>query len=129
MPAGTTNLSATESGSDVFMISTRALRWTFVAAILLSSLTTLAQASGLAGGHWNGHVIILASIEVAAILAFISEYWRRWAAVALVVIFAIAFVLSAIEGEFAARFFYFAASAIYLQGVADRRPATGQTLP
>jgi len=111
----------------VIMISTAALRWTFIAVILLSSLTTLAQASGLTGGSGNGDVVILASIEIAAILAFVSGYWRAWAAVALVVIFAIAFVLSAIEGEFAARFIYFAASAIYLQGVADG-PATGQTL-
>ena len=127
MPAGATNFPASESGADVLMISTAALRWAFVAVILLSSLTTLAQASGLTGGHGNGDAVILASIEIAAILAFVSEYWRPWATVALVMIFAIAFILSAIEGEFAARFIYFAISAIYLQGVADG-PATGQTL-
>ena len=101
-------------------VSLATLRWTFVATILLSSLITLIQASGSIGDAPNPAVMVLASVEIGAIIAFVSERWRGWSALILVLIFAIAFVGSAIGGEFALRFVYFGASAIYLQG--GRRP-------
>jgi len=108
-------------------ISTAALRWIFVWVILLSSITSLIQASGVAGGSTRVDVVALASVEIAAIIAFATERFRGWAAVALLIVFAVAFVGSAVEGEFGARFIYFAASTIYLQG-SERRFSQGQLL-
>lgn len=127
MPAGETNFSSSGSAMIPFRISKTALRWVFVWAILLSSLTTLIQASGVTGSPADGDIVVLASVEIAAIIAFATERFRGWAAVALLVVFAVAFVGSAVEGEFAVRFIYFAASTIYLQGV-ERRPVLGQML-
>jgi hypothetical protein len=99
----------------------------FVWVILLSSITTLIQASGLTGGPTQGDIIVLASVEIGAIIAFAFERSRAWAAVALLLVFAVAFVGSAVEGEFAVRFVYYAASTIFLQGV-ERRFTQGQLL-
>jgi hypothetical protein len=96
-------------------LSLAALRWIFVGTILLSSIQTLVQASGLARPA-SPAVAALASLEIVAIVAFTMKCWRRRAAVVLVLIFAVAFVGSAVHGEFAARFVYFAASAVYLKG-------------
>ena len=127
MPAGTTNLPSPRSPMIPLRISTAAFRWVFVWAILLSSVTTLIEASGVTGETANGGIVVLASVEIVAIIAFATERFRGWAAVALIIVFAVAFVGSAIEGEFAARFIYFAASTIYLQG-AERRFSQGQLL-
>ena len=127
MPAGATNLPSARTQMIPIRISTTALRWIFVWTILLSSLTTLLAAAGLMGDPPNSPIMLLASVEIAAIAAFATERWRTLAAVILVMVFAVAFFGSAFEGEFAARFIYFAASTIYLQGV-DRRIVVGQTL-
>jgi hypothetical protein len=127
MPAGTTNLPSSRLPMIPLRISTAALRWIFVWVVLLSSVTSLIQASGVAGGSTRVDVVALASVEIAAIIAFATERFRGWAAVALLIVFAVAFVGSAVEGEFGARFIYFAASTIYLQG-SERRFSQGQLL-
>ena len=103
-----------------FRLSTDAFRTTFVLAILLSTVVTLVEYSGALGGppHWP--VLALASVELTAIVAFAFERWRRLAAAVLFGVFIIAFVAAALQGEIAARFILFAASAIYLQGGARK---------
>jgi hypothetical protein len=96
------------------------LRLIFVVVILLSSITSLIQATGATGLSPNGGVAVLASVEIAAIIALAIEPSRGWAAIVLLIVFAVAFVGSAFEREFAVRFIYFAASTIYLQGVEGR---------
>ena len=127
MPVGATNRPSAGLPLIPLRISTPALRWVFVWTILLSSLATLIQASGIAGGSPDRDIAILASIEIAAVIAFTAERWRGWAAVVLLLVFATACIVSAVQGEFAARFIYFAASTIFLQG-ADRRASQGQLI-
>jgi hypothetical protein len=106
-------------------LSATALRWVFIWTILLSSFTTLIQALGMAGKGANLGLAALASVEIAAIAAFATERWRGWAALVLILVFATAFVASAVEGEFAGRFVYFAASAVFFQSV-DRHKSQEQ---
>lgn len=101
-------------------ISIRALRVTFVLTILLATVLTLVPASGLSGEAPNLPITLLASVELAAIIAFAFDRWRRAAALLLVLVFAAAFLMTALEGEIAARFIFFAASALYLQGTSGK---------
>jgi hypothetical protein len=96
-------------------LSTSALRWIFIAVILASSLQTLIAA--------EAPIAALATVEIVGVLAFASPRWRRAGAIILCVIFTIAFALSAASGEFASRFFLFAALAVYLAGLDDPHPA------
>jgi hypothetical protein len=93
-------------------LSLNAFRWIFVATILASSAITLIQSIGDSLA-----VASLATVEIMAACAFATDQWRRVGALILVLVFAVALALSAVIGEFAVRFFYFAASAIYLQGL------------
>jgi len=93
-------------------LSTAALRWTFIVTILASSAQTLIAANGRSS---PSHAVdALAALEIAAILVFALGRSRHWAALILLLVFAFAFVASAVQGEFAARFVYFAASAVFL---------------
>jgi len=101
-------------------MSTSSFRTSFILAILLSTLVTLVEYSGALGGAAHLPVLALASVELVAIVAFAFERWRRIAAAVLFFVFVIAFVAAALQGEIAARFILFAASAIYLQGSARK---------
>ena len=103
-----------------FRMSTDLFRTTFVLAILLSTVVTLVEYGGALGGAPQLPILALASVELVAIIAFAFERWRRPAAAVLFFVFVIAFVAAALQGEIAARFILFAASAIYLQGSARK---------
>jgi hypothetical protein len=96
-------------------VSESALRLAFLLFILASSVQTLIKALS------NPPVVALATVEIAAAAALAVERSRRIAAVALVGVFAIAFVASALSGEFAPRFIFFAATALYLAGRDQQR--------
>lgn len=84
-----------------------AYRLIFCALILVASIQTLAQESGL-------HVAVLASVEVAGALMLA---WRRtqwFGAALLLVVFAGAQMISAFEGEYPTRFLQFGASTILI---------------
>jgi hypothetical protein len=84
-----------------------AYRLTFSTLIVVASIQTLAARPG----H---HVVLLATAEIAGALLLM---WRRaqWAGVAvLLVVFATAQVISAVEGEYPARFLQYAASTILI---------------
>jgi hypothetical protein len=100
-----------------FALPAPAFRWTFVAVILVSSLQTLI------GAAEELPVAVLATAEIAGALALATQRWRSAGAIVLCLVFAIAFALSAAAGEFAPRFFLFAATAVYLAGLDEPRPA------
>jgi hypothetical protein len=97
-----------------FRLSTTAFRVIFVGFIVIASLQTLASAAGFTGQAPKGLIVALASVEIAAALAFMMERWRMAATLVLVLVFATAMALSAIAGELALRFVYFASTALYL---------------
>jgi hypothetical protein len=98
------------------------LRWSYCAFIAWSSLQTLLAAQ--AGLHiWASHAthaLLLSSVELLAIAAFLVDRWALYAGVVLTVVFAIAAVLTVLEGQMPLRFLYFAATAIYLPAIIDR---------
>jgi hypothetical protein len=96
-----------------------ALRWSFCAYIAWSSLQTFTDART---GH-DLHALVLSGAELIAIAAFLFERLALPACMALVAIFAIAAVTTALEGQIPLRFLYFAATAVHL--ALARRAPTG----
>jgi hypothetical protein len=84
-----------------------AYRVIFSTLIVVASLQTLAA-------HSAHHVLLLAAVEIAGALMLV---WRRtqWVGAALlVVVFASAQVMSAVEGDYPTRFLQFAASTLLI---------------
>jgi hypothetical protein len=103
----------------------RALHWSFCAYIAWASLQTFAQART---GH-DLHAIILSAAELLAIAAFLFARLALPACMALVAIFGLAAVITALQGQAPVRFLYFAATAIYIamaQRAAVAAPASRQ---
>lgn len=97
--------------------SLRALRWSFCAYIAWASLQTF---MGARTGH-DLHALVLSGAELLAIAAFLFERSALPACMALVAIFAIAAVLTTLEGQTPLRFLYFAATAVHI-ALAQRAP-------
>jgi len=102
----------------------RLLRWSYAAFIAQASMVTL-----FAPGH-SGHaglvVRILAGSEFLAAAAFASGVADRAVCTVLLVVYAIATVLSVADAEWPLRFFYYAATAVLITQAAQkpaRRPA------
>ncbi|WP_233840505.1 hypothetical protein [Dyella sp. 2HG41-7] len=95
------------------------LRWSYCAFIAWVTVKTLV--SGYAG-H-DVHMLVLASVELVAIAALLFEKSERPAAIVLIIVYAIAAVLTAAGGEMPIRFAYFAATAFFI-AYARRIPAT-----
>jgi len=101
----------------------RVLRWTYVAFIVQASADT--ALAGLHGSHEGAHapqLLALAVPEIAAALAFLIEPIERYAAGILVAVYAAAAVLSVVSGDWPLRFFYYAATALFI--VTASRKAT-----
>ena len=102
----------------------RLVRWIYVAFLVQASVGT--ALGGLHHAHENthgSHLLALALIEIVAALAFLIERVERYAATALIAVFAIATVLSIASGEWPLRFFYYAATALFIAASAGRSPA------
>jgi hypothetical protein len=98
------------------------LRWSYCAFIAWSSLQTLLAAQAalhISAGH-AAHALLLSGVELLAIAAFLVDRWARSAGIVLTAVFAIAAILTALEGQMPLRFLYFAATAIYLPAVIDQ---------
>ncbi len=101
----------------------RILRWGYVAFIAYASMQTFVQAWGAKTGHHSIGVLgllVLSGTEVLAVIAFLTEALDVAALGALLVVFAVASVLTIGEGEVPLRFLYFAATATYIT-IAHRR--------
>jgi hypothetical protein len=100
----------------------RAFRWIFSAFLVFASVKVFL--AGVAGVHEGPHgprvLVILASAEIAAAIAFLIEPIELVALAALLAVFAAAAALSAITGDILPlRFVYYGATALFI--VAARR--------
>ena len=86
----------------------RLLRLSYCAFIGWASIQTF-----LAGGH-DAHVRILAGAEIAAILAFLVPALEIGATAILLAVYAIAALLTLLQGEPPVRFVFYAATALYI---------------
>jgi hypothetical protein len=104
-----------------------ALRWSFCAYIAWLSARTFA-------GGWaerDLHALVLAGAEMIAVAAFLIERWALGACIALLAIFAIAAVVTALRGELPLRFLYFGATAahiVFAQRVLARAAKSAETV-
>lgn len=87
-----------------------ALRWSYALFIAYASAQTFLQAQA----HHGGHIVLLSAVEFFAALALPVEAWSVPATVVLLVVYAVAAVLTALGGELPLRFVYYAATAIVL---------------
>lgn len=108
----------------------RALNWSFCAYLGWSSWATLAQAAVAR----DLHALILSGAELLAVAVFLFERWMVPACIVLVSVFAIAAVLTSLQGQSPLRFLYFAATAVYVvrarrtEPVAPPTPATDRAV-
>jgi hypothetical protein len=102
----------------------RALRWSYCAFIAWSSARTFIQARA---GH-DAHALVLASLEMLAIAAFVFRRTQAAACYALLTIYAIAAMLTLAEGGVPLRFVYFAMTAVSIvaldRALTNIRPGT-----
>jgi hypothetical protein len=109
----------------------RGLRWSYCVFIAAASITTAESALGGQGeGSASPQIILaLASIEAFAALALAIEPVELVACSALLLVYSIAGVVSALSADWEAvlRFVFYAATAIYivLASRASRGPRTG----
>lgn len=96
----------------------RALRWSYCAFIAWASLQTFL----FGRSSHDVHALVLSSIELLAIAAFLFEKIERPAGAVLIGVYAIAAVLTSLEGEVPLRFVYFAATAFYIAYSPRERP-------
>lgn len=100
-----------------------AFRRVYVAYIVYASGRTLLQAwHGDAHTHLRLALIALASLEIAAALAFLVARLERAACAMLLAIYAVAAVLTVAEGAVPAHLVYYAATALFIvkAGQSDR---------
>jgi hypothetical protein len=98
------------SGGGSMLWSLRGLHWSYCAFIAWASLQTLHDASS----DHDVHALLLSSAELIAIVAFLFDRLAALACAALCVVFAVATVITTLEGQVPLRFLYFAATAIYI---------------
>jgi hypothetical protein len=97
----------------------RVLRWSYCAFIASASLQTFLQARG----DRDVHALILSSVEIAAIAAFLFVPLEVIACGVLLIVYAIAATLTAaMHHDIPLRFVYFATTAVYIV-IASRRGA------
>lgn len=95
----------------------RLLRWSYCAFIAWASVRTFLEARA---GH-DRHALVLSGVEILAIAAFLFAPLETIACAVLLVVYAIAAVLTtAVHQDLPLRFVYFAMTAIYIV-IADQR--------
>ena len=100
----------------------RLLRWSYCAFIAWASAQVFLAGSG---AH-ELHARLLAGAEVAAITAFLIPPLEIGAAAVLMIVYAVASVITLMQGQPPIRFVYYAATALYIVW-ASRRSAAGKT--
>jgi hypothetical protein len=88
----------------------RLLRWSYCAFIAWAS----AQVFFHNGGAHESHARILAGVEIAAIVAFLFPATEIAACIVLLLVYALASAITAMQGEVPVRFLYYAATATYI---------------
>lgn len=88
----------------------RALRWSYCAFIAWASLQTFLSPHA---GH-DLHALLLSSVELLAIIAFLFESVEWPAAIVLIAVYTIAAIVTILAGEMPIRFVYLAVTAFYI---------------
>jgi hypothetical protein len=101
----------------------RILRWTYCAFIAWSSFQTFLEARA----NHHSHAFILSIAELAAIAAFLFKAFEIPALAVLLAVFAIAGIISSLEGDFPIRFLFYATTAAFI--VYASRHRTGPPSP
>lgn len=95
----------------------RLLRWSYCAFIACASVRTFVEARA---GH-DLHAFVLSGVEITAIAAFLFAPLETIACAVLLVVYAIAVVLTLVaHQDLPLRFVYFATTAVYIL-IADQR--------
>jgi hypothetical protein len=109
-----------------------AYRALYVSFLVMAGTQTLVSALAPSAGtrphleHFPSiFLVTLATSEVVAAALFLFDATQTIGCVALLVVFAVAQVLSAIEGEVTLRFVYYAGTALFLFAVARKARASG----
>lgn len=88
----------------------RALRWSYCAFIAWAGLQTFLSAHL----EHDLHALLLSSVELLAIAAFLFESIEWPAAVTLIAVYTIAAIATTFAGQMPIRFVYFAVTAFYI---------------
>lgn len=88
----------------------RALRWSYCAFIVWASLQTFLSAHA----EHDLHALILSSVELLAIAAFLFESIEWPAAIVLIAVYTIAAIATMFAGQMPIRFVYFGVTAFYI---------------
>jgi hypothetical protein len=91
-----------------------ALWWVLGTMLLAYSVRTAWHALAASGNAANLHVAILGSLEAVAALLFLVPRTMRLGGAALLVVFALAFVLHAARGEFGSQLLLYAAAVTFV---------------
>ena len=102
----------------------RLLRWSYCAFIAWAS----AQVFVAGAGEHEAHAKALAGVEIAAIFVFLFPPLQIGAGAVLLIVYAIASVITVLQGEPPIRFAYYAATALYILW-ASRRSARPEGAP
>jgi hypothetical protein len=96
----------------------RLLRWSYCAFIAWASVRTFVEARA----EHDFHPLVLSGVEIAAIAAFLFTPLETIACAVLLVVYAIAAVLTmAAHEDLPLRFVYFAMTAVYIVIAGQRR--------
>jgi hypothetical protein len=103
----------------------QAFRLLYVAFIVVASATTLTSA--WTEMHATGHqfpnptlLVALASVEIVAAVLFIFPRIEIFAGIALLIVFAVAEVLSIMDEEVTLRFFFYAGTVLFILAAVRR---------
>ena len=93
-----------------------ALYVTLGAIVLIESIDTVVAASnGAFHGHDRIHALVLGSFEIVAAALFLIPRTMRWGAAGLLVVFALAFAIHAIDGQPPLDLLVFAAGVLFVR--------------
>src|SRR5262245_19374225 len=91
-----------------------ALWWVLGALLLVYSVQAASHSLTASGNGVNLHVAVLAAVEAVAALLFLVPRTMRVGGASLLVVFAFAFVLHALSGEFASHLLLYAAGVSFV---------------
>ena len=91
-----------------------AYRWLYVGFIVVASAQTVVEAHRHPAGRFANGLLLLGSIEILAALLFLLHRTQLVGATLLLLVFAVAAVLTASQGQLPVRFLYYAGTAVFI---------------
>ena len=91
-----------------------AYRWLYVGFIVVASAQTVVDAHRHPGGRFATGLVLLGSVEILAALFFLFHQTQLVGATMLLLVFVVAAVLTASQGQLPVRFLYYAGTAVFI---------------